>query len=87
MQIKTLNKIAACGLERFGAAYTVGDDVAEPNGILVRSASLHEAELPESLLAIAVLGPASTISRLTAAAKPASWCSTPPAPTPTPSRS
>ena len=22
MQIKTLNKIAACGLERFGAAYT-----------------------------------------------------------------
>ena len=56
MQIKTLNKIAACGLERFGAAYTVGDDVAEPNGILVRSASLHEAELPESLLAIARAG-------------------------------
>lgn len=56
MQIKTLNKIAACGLERFGAGYTVGDDVAEPNGILVRSASLHEAELPESLLAIARAG-------------------------------
>ena len=56
MQIKTMNKIAACGLERFGAGYTVGDSVTEPDGILVRSASLHEEELPASLLAIARAG-------------------------------
>ncbi len=56
MQIKTLNKIAACGLERFGPAYTVSDDAADPAGILVRSASLHEMELPDSLLAIARAG-------------------------------
>ncbi len=56
MQIKTLNKIAACGLERFGPTYTVSDDAANPTGILVRSASLHEMELPDSLLAIARAG-------------------------------
>ena len=56
-QIKTMNKISPFGLERLPAdAYAVSDDCAAPDGILVRSASLHETELPESLLAIARAG-------------------------------
>ena len=55
MQILTLNKIAACGTDRL-AGYTVGDNVTEPAGILVRSAAMHDMELPESVLAIARAG-------------------------------
>ena len=55
--ILTLNKIAACGTDLFDkAAYTVGDAVENPTGILVRSAAMHEMELPESVLAIARAG-------------------------------
>ncbi len=56
MNILTLNKIAACGLGKFGAQYTVGDAVQNPDGVLVRSAAMHEMELPASLLAIARAG-------------------------------
>ncbi len=56
MNILTLNKIAACGTDRLGAGYTVGDTVDNPAGILVRSASMHDMELPQSLLAIARAG-------------------------------
>lgn len=56
MNILTLNKIAACGTSRFGDAYTVGDNVENPQGILVRSASMHEMEMPASLEAIARAG-------------------------------
>lgn len=57
MNILTLNKIAACGLDRFDAAkYTVGDAVASPDGILVRSAAMHDMEMPASLAAIARAG-------------------------------
>ncbi len=55
--IKTLNKISPCGLTRFkGDKYTCGDEIEAPEAILVRSASMHEMELPESLLAIARAG-------------------------------
>ncbi len=56
MNICTLNKIAACGTDRLGANYTLTDDVANAAGILVRSAAMHDMELPESLLAIARAG-------------------------------
>ena len=56
MNILTLNKIAACGTDRFGAGYTIGTDVENPQGIMVRSASMHEMAMPESLLAIARAG-------------------------------
>lgn len=56
MNILTLNKIAACGTQRLGEGYTVGDDVQNPVGIMVRSAAMHDMELPESLLAIARAG-------------------------------
>lgn len=55
--ILTLNKIAACGTDLFDRAkYSVSDDTAKPDAILVRSASMHEMELPENLLAIARAG-------------------------------
>ena len=54
--VKTLNKISPIGLSRLGENYTVGDDVENPEAVLVRSASMHDMELPESLLAIARAG-------------------------------
>lgn len=56
-QILTLNKIAACGLDRLGENYTVTDDVAaEVDGIILRSFKMHDMELPKSLLAVARAG-------------------------------
>ncbi len=54
--IKTLNKISQAGLCRLGADFSCSDDVQEPDAVLVRSASMHEMELPSSLLAIARAG-------------------------------
>ena len=56
-KIKTMNKIAAVGLDRLPAEnYTVADDVSGEAGILVRSAKLHDYHFPDSLLAIARAG-------------------------------
>ena len=55
-KILTLNKIAKIGLNRFSDNYVIGEEIAEPDGIMVRSASLHEMELPASLLAVARAG-------------------------------
>ena len=55
--IKTYNKISNNGLSLLPAdAYTVGDDVASPDGAVVRSASLHETEFDANLKAIARAG-------------------------------
>ena len=54
--IQTLNKISAAGLSRLGDNYTVADDAQNPDAILVRSAAMHDMEMPESLLAIARAG-------------------------------
>ncbi len=54
--IQTLNKISSVGLSRLGDQYAASDDVQNPDAILVRSASMHDMELPESLLAIARAG-------------------------------
>ena len=51
-----LNPIAKVGLDRFTAEYKKADIVEEADGILVRSASMHEMELPENLLAVARAG-------------------------------
>ena len=56
MNILTLNKIAACGTDRLGDNYTVGDAVETPVGVLVRSAAMHDMAFPDSLLAIARAG-------------------------------
>ncbi len=55
--IQTLNKIAAIGTSRFDTAkYTVGDEVANPTAIMVRSAKMHDMEFGADLLAIARAG-------------------------------
>lgn len=55
--IQTLNKIAACGTDLMDKSkYKVGEDIANPCAILVRSASMHEMELGSDLLAIARAG-------------------------------
>lgn len=54
--ILKLNKIAPVAVERLGENYNCVDECDAPDGILVRSASLHDMELPESLLAVARAG-------------------------------
>ena len=54
--VLTLNKIAKCGTDILGDNYTVSDNETNPVAVLVRSASMHEMEMPESLLAIARAG-------------------------------
>ena len=55
--VKLLNKIAKIGLDKLPAdQYNIGEGVDAPEAVLVRSASMHEMELPESLLAIARAG-------------------------------
>ncbi len=51
-----LNPISPVGTEKFSAQYTKTENIGEAEGILVRSASMHEMELPENLLAIARAG-------------------------------
>ena len=51
-----LNTIAGVGLNKFSEQYTKTDDINEADGILVRSAAMHDMELPENLLAIARAG-------------------------------
>ena len=51
-----LNPIAQVGLEKFGGQYEKTETIEEADGILVRSAAMHDMELPENLLAIARAG-------------------------------
>ena len=51
-----LNPIAAVGLDRFTDLYEKTEKVEEAEGILVRSASMHDVELPDNLLAVARAG-------------------------------
>ena len=54
--ILKLNKIAEIGTSRLGDNYNCVDECANPDAVLVRSASMHDMEMPESLLAIARAG-------------------------------
>ena len=55
-KIKTYNKISKSGLEVFDDKYTIGDEVENADGAIVRSAALHDVEFPASLKAIARAG-------------------------------
>lgn len=55
-KIKTYNKISKIGLEAFDDKYTVGDEVENADGAIVRSAALHDVEFPATLKAIARAG-------------------------------
>src|SRR5690242_6751632 len=56
-KILTLNNISARGLARLPRErYDVGSEVAEPDGILVRSADMHKVAVAPSVLAIGRAG-------------------------------
>lgn len=55
-KIHCLNAISKYGTDQLTSDYELTADVNEADGILVRSASLHEMEFPDSLLAIARAG-------------------------------
>jgi D-3-phosphoglycerate dehydrogenase len=56
-QVLTLNAISQLGLARLPAeGYAVGNDVAQPDAILVRSHKMHDMEIPASVKAIARAG-------------------------------
>lgn len=55
--VLTLNKISPAGLNQLDPAkYNYGDAVENPDAVIVRSAKMHDMELPDSLLAIARAG-------------------------------
>lgn len=54
--IKLMNKISPVGTNLFNDQYQVGEDVEKEDGILVRSASLHDYDFPPTLKAIARAG-------------------------------
>ncbi len=55
-QYHCLNPISQVGLQNFNDNYEKTEDVTKAQGILVRSASMHEMEFPDELLAIARAG-------------------------------
>jgi len=55
-RIYCLNNISHLGTDRFREGYTFTDKIDDAQGILVRSADMHETELPKSLRAIARAG-------------------------------
>ena len=56
-RIKTLNKISSVGLSKLDPGrFQVGSDVANEDGILVRSAPMHDYVFPDSLRAVARAG-------------------------------
>ena len=55
-RIKTLNAISSAIYTQLGDNYRVSDDAAYPQAVLVRSASMHDMEIPASVLSIARAG-------------------------------
>lgn len=56
-KIQTLNKIAACGLDRLPREnYESATEIVNPDGIMLRSADMHNLEIPASVKAIARAG-------------------------------
>ena len=56
-RIKTYNAISSKGLDRFELErYEVGQDIANPDALLLRSYKLQEEEIPDSVTAIARAG-------------------------------
>ena len=57
MEILTLNKIADCGLDLLDKnVFNISDDAKDPDGIILRSFSMHEMELGDNLKAVARAG-------------------------------
>lgn len=56
MKIQLLNKIAKCGTAVFDDTYTVGEEIENPDAIMVRSAAMHDMQFSPNLKAIARAG-------------------------------
>lgn len=56
VKVNCLNPIAKCGLDLLDDNYEMVDDAAQAEAILVRSASMHEMELSDDLVAVARAG-------------------------------
>lgn len=54
--IKCLNPIAKVGLDMLGNEYNITEDFDNADGVLVRSAAMHDLDMPKSLKAIARAG-------------------------------
>ncbi len=55
--ILTLNSISEVGLSKLNPKkYVIGNDIKDPEGIILRSFDMHEMELPETLAAVARAG-------------------------------
>ena len=56
-KVRTYNKIALKGLDRFDRrGFEVGSDIGHPDAFLIRSQALHDMAFPDTLLAIARAG-------------------------------
>ena len=56
-KIQTLNNISVAGLDRLPRdAYEIASEISKPDAILVRSAKMHDMELPSSVKAIGRAG-------------------------------
>ena len=55
-RIHCLNNISKKGTDRLPQGYELSDELAEADGVLVRSAQLHDTSFPSSLVAIARAG-------------------------------
>ena len=56
VKVNCLNPIAKCGLDLLDDNYEMVDDASQAEAILVRSASMHEMELSDDLVAVARAG-------------------------------
>jgi D-3-phosphoglycerate dehydrogenase len=56
VKVNCLNPIAACGLDMLTDNYEITEKTEEAEAILVRSAVMHDMDLPDSLLAVARAG-------------------------------
>lgn len=54
--VKTYNKIAKIGLDKFGTEYEVSDNVDNPDAIMLRSFDLHNEEINDSVVAVGRAG-------------------------------
>ena len=78
-----LNAISEKGTSLFGADFEKTEDIREADAVMIRSASMHEMELPPMLEAVARAGAGvNNIPRKNARSR-ASWSSTPREPMPT----
>lgn len=56
IKVNCLNPIAEVGINLLPENFSVTDDFTQADAVLVRSAAMHELDLPESLLAVARAG-------------------------------